>query len=524
MVLGVSFSLVFVTLEREVRYILILFIKYFTLMICCFYTCIKLLHISLKKNVYLSLLVFMVTTLPLMCIFRTYIKPFSFFIFVILISGFVIYNLRISIRLAMIVSMISFGIAYVIFMLAAAITYPLGFFISIFTKQYPSDFICMILIGFIQILLILLPFKIRRFRNGMSFLYDRGASDIGFFISINILLTVSYYSLFQTAYLVFTIPIFFIILSGITLFLWWKKSLTKKYIDKLNHRELDTLQNMIRDKDLQIEDLKYHNSELSKIIHKDNKLIPSMELAVREYLITIETETNPTLHIEKGKDLIKQLRTITKERRGILSSYENKNQSIDQTEVQSIDHTLSYMYYKAQNFDIGFDLILNGSTKYLVEHIIQEEDLRILLGDLIENAIIATKTENQKKIMVNMGIVNECYSIEVFDSGCHFPIDVLLNLGLKQTTTHGQEGGSGIGLMTSYELITKYQASFVIEEFEDNIYIKKVSIVFDNLGQVRIHSIRPDVITTLSFRNDIIVIYKSRHETNRSTYGELQFT
>ncbi len=502
-----------------------LIVKYFAIMISCFYISMKLLHITPKKNVYISLLIFMTPSVPLICLLRTHFKPISFFVFVILISGFVIYNLKVSIRLALIVSIISFGLSFFIFIIAATITLPIGGLISLFTHQYPSDFICMIIIAIIHLSLITVPFKFRRLRNGMSFLYDRGSSDLGFIISINILLTVSYFSLYKKAHLIFVVPFFFLVLSGLTLFLWWKKALSKKYIDKINLKEIDTLQEMINEKNRQIDALKYHNSELSKIIHKDNKLIPSMELAVREYLTTAEAEADPSLHIGKGKDLIEQLNTITQERSGIITTYETNNQLLDQTNVQSIDHTLSYMYHKAINFNVGFNLILTGSVKYLVENIIGEEDLRTLLADLIENAIIATKEENQRKIMVNIGIANELYSLDVFDSGSHFSIDVLLNLGLKQTTTHAHEGGSGIGLMTTYELITKYQASFVIEEYQDSLFAKKVSIVFDNLCQVRVNSVRPEVITTLSFRNDIIVTGNTKIDPQEpNPYGELQFT
>jgi len=419
---------------------------------------------------------------------------------------FIVYFLKTPKKLTLIVSILSFGVSTIDFLLAAIVTLPIGVFISLFTHQYPSETVSITLVCVLQLIFATIPFLFRRFKKGMPFLYEYSSSDLAFYLGITLLLAISFFGISKNAYLVFTIPVFFTILCGLTLVFWWKNNLTKRYIDKINAKERNDLHAIIDEKDKQIEELKFHNNELSKIIHKDNKLIPALELAVREYLSSASQECGHQLHIDKGNELIKQLKGLTLERAGILQNYESKSKKLTLTNILPIDNLFSYMLQKANNLDIVFDVSLTCSLKHLTRDIINEEDLRTLFADLIDNAIIATKNEKIKRIMININKYNGHYFIDILDSGAPFKPEVLLNLGLKQTTTHANEGGSGIGLMSIYELTKNYKGSLEIEEITDNmLFTKRVSLVFDKLHQYRIKTMRKDVIDVLSSRKDIIV-------------------
>jgi Signal transduction histidine kinase regulating C4-dicarboxylate transport system len=422
---------------------------------------------------------------------------------------FVCFNvlfLRITRKLTLIVSIISFGASTLSFLFAILIFYPIHAFISYVTNHNPSRIVAIIIISLLQFMVSTIPFRFRRLKKGMPFLYDYSSSDLGFYISITLLLAVSFFGTSDTAYLVFTIPVFFMVLCGVSILFWWRSNLTKRYIDKLNANEKEELQKIIEEKSNQVDELKYHNNELSKIIHKDNKLIPSLELAVREYLLSAENEEDHQLHITKAKELIEQLNRISHERSGILHTYEKNSKQLTSTTIQSIDHLFSYMMQKANSFDISFDLTLIGNISNLTDKMVNEEDLRTLLADLIENAIIATKAQIHKRILVQIQEEDTRYSINIYDSGSPFSVEVLKNLGIKRTTTHANDGGSGIGLMTTYELIREYEASLEIEEYrEGDLFTKRVSIVFDYFNQYRIKSFRKVIIKTLSDRKEIIL-------------------
>jgi hypothetical protein len=62
------------------------------------------------------------------------------------------------------------------------------------------------------------------------------------------------------------------------------RGLTKTYLARLRTEEIRALENIVREKEQRIAQLEQQNEALSRIIHKDNKLIPAMELAVREFL------------------------------------------------------------------------------------------------------------------------------------------------------------------------------------------------------------------------------------------------
>ena len=70
---------------------------------------------------------------------------------------------------------------------------------------------------------------------------------------------------------------------------------------------------------------------------------------------------------------------------------------------------------------------------------------------------------------------------------------------LLRNTTHGDDGGSGIGMMTTCELCRKYSASLRIEPVTDGDYTKCISVVFDGTagGPCRIE------ICPLLFPNNI---------------------
>ena len=83
-----------------------------------------------------------------------------------------------------------------------------------------------------------------------------------------------------------------------------------------------------------------------------------------------------------------------------------------------------------------------------------------------------------------MGSKNGLYNIEIYDSGPPFSKEVLSSLGIRPVTTHKEQGGSGIGLMTVAELCRKYNAGFAVVELTDSpAYCKKISVCFGGREQ-----------------------------------------
>jgi len=148
---------------------------------------------------------------------------------------------------------------------------------------------------------------------------------------------------------------------------------------------------------------------------------------------------------------------------------------------------------------IDFELQLKGNIHYMTNNLITKEDLETLLADHIKNAIIAINhTDNvNRSILVKLGKIDENYGLYIYDSGVEFEKETLENLGKKPSTTHKDEGGTGMGFMNTFDTLRKCKASLTIEEFnkpsKDN-YTKVIMIKFDNKNEFKVKSYRENEI------------------------------
>ena len=160
---------------------------------------------------------------------------------------------------------------------------------------------------------------------------------------------------------------------------------------------------------------------------------------------------------------------------------------------------LRYMQSECNKNKIEFILKLNGRIQPMINNLIDKYDLETLLADHIRNAIIAVEhSENiNRSIMVKLGKTDGEYGLSIYDSGIEFKIETLKNLGKTPSTTHAEEGGTGMGFMNTFETLKKYKASLKIEEIgkpsKDN-YTKVISIKFDNQNDYNIKSYRQEEI------------------------------
>lgn len=230
-----------------------------------------------------------------------------------------------TISLSLVTLVISEGIHYILFLLAALLTALV--IAPFFYGRYDLPYVAIQFTGgLLELLLIFLLFKIKRLRRGMPFLYQIGSSATGFILSCFILLIVTIISFYDSIpdmqFLFLLIALFLI---GLLLYCWWRFRITRDYREKLRQAELKALQNELIEKDNRIRKLEENNDALAKIIHKDNKLIPAMELAVCEYLEDGITDGDTR---KKGEQLASGLKTMAQDRKGTLNSYRHDEQAL----------------------------------------------------------------------------------------------------------------------------------------------------------------------------------------------------
>ena len=362
-------------------------------------------------------------------------------------------------------------------------------------------------IGIIQFLLIYLFFKIKRFKYGFSFLQGKetmnkeNTSKIGILVSsiiIAISLVLSRYSRTTSKIL-----IAILILGGILMIYWIKKSITKYYKEKMKERTVEIQQEQIKQQDEKIKDLQTELADVLQINHKYSHRISAMEKAVTK--LGTKLQANEEFAEEYG-DILSSIKKLSKEYKEEVASV-IKETKLPKTNIFSIDNLLEYMKQESEKDKIDFKLNLDFDINEILETKIPQNKLETMLADHIRDAIIAINCSENKdrriKVVLDKGDNN--YQIKFYDTGIEFEIETLSKLGLKRTTTHKSTGGSGIGFMTTFETLKQCKASLIIEEYSDLEYTKAVIIKFDNKNEYRIHSYRAEEIKNKIQDNRIII-------------------
>ena len=427
-------------------------------------------------------------------------------------------------------SLFIFSINYIIFVISVVITSVLMLFISYeFGKKYGQGFA--VIVQFICIAALL---KSSRLRRGILSLQRTIYSMQGIIISMLIIFFAPLINngAYDHIYIIVYTCVFIL---AVLIFVYWRTAITKYYLERLILRDNDLLNAELEEKNAYIEKLLRDKEQLEKLNHKNYKLIPAMQVAVTHYIngvnaymlssdmIPVLAETAVAVEdtevdiefdnfIKEGNKLIKELEKMKAEWTELVNS-ENLSELNDLPScgVSRLDYILSYMYERQLKEDFSLKVDVECSLDKLTDRIISEEDLATLVADLLENAIIATRYNERKEILIRLGIMGKEYTIEVYDSGIPFDKEVLAKYGREQITTHADESGSGIGLMQMSEILSKCGASLYIEEYSEGerSHTKRISVVFNRKHQYVLYTCRSDEdIAYLKKRSDLMVIKK----------------
>ena len=301
-----------------------------------------------------------------------------------------------------------------------------------------------------------------------------------------------------------------LILFAIIMFITIQKSLQIYYKQKLLVQELEETKNELEKKNKEIKELEQENLNFSKTSHtlahkqkvleyKLNQLInQSAENEPNKNNTNASKENNTTNQANKPENIETEQIQDIKERLAEISKdlYQNEKPTrLAQTGIKRIDNMLEYMQSESEKHHIKLELQITGNIHHMTNKIIEEKDLETLIADHVKNAIIAinhSKNEN-KSILVKLGKIEENYGLAIYDTGIEFENETLENLGKKPSTTHAEEGGTGMGFMNTFDTINKYKASLIINEIgkeSETNYTKAIIIKFDQKNEFKIDSYR----------------------------------
>ena len=444
--------------------------------------CIELIiidrKVSRKNNIFLVILFVLIT------IFCKMLKDLFGFTYYIIYLGFILSIIimkvcKESITLSIISVTISLSLAYIMFFISAMISFILSAAFHIV-----NDYYSFMIILIIYTVLIYIFSKIKRFSKGISFLQDKLKNENMDIIMLNLSIIILIFIILISNYKEIIngkLGVSFIILS-IIMFITIQKSLQLYYKQKLQEREVEEIKKELKNKETEIKELEKENLKLNKKNHSIAHKQRSLEYELEQMVLN-----NQIVDRNHVRDKIEKL------------SKEMQNETISieltRTGINEIDNMLKYMQSECVKNKIDFQLQINGNIHHMVNTYIGKEELEILIADLIKNAIIAINHSKNinKSILVRLGIIDGAYSLYIYDSGIEFEIDTLINLGIKPSSTHEKDGGTGMGLMNTFDTLKKYKASLIIDEYgkpvNDN-FTKVIKIIFDNKNVYRIESYR----------------------------------
>lgn len=478
-------------------------LKNCAIIICSIYYYFRLLNIPYSKENAARLSILSVLSIVFSTLTDYYHPAYTTCMTILYLSIFLSHITQTSFALSITTTTLSFGFSYFLATILCSIVSIFLLLLSYKETLLPSRIICC----FLQLLLMPFPFRFARFKNGMPFLRKKSFSTSGMIICICIIIS-SIFMNSQTYQPFYTLIIFFLFLLGILIYRYWQNNITKVYLDRLHERNIIDLNEIIAEQSKEITRLDDENKRLAAIVHKDNKLIPTLEFSMQTY-IQKNNLTN-TIDFAEGNQLLQWLNTLSIERKEILHKQEITCHTIKKTNVLCIDQYLKYIQSTALDSNIDFQVNISFDVEYFLKHIISKNDFETLLQDLLDDALHTTQENNGGYILLSMHLISDIYTISIFDSGTPFTTDVLIKWGLEQITT--RPNGTGIGMMTTYNILKKYQASFIIHEFDKNnhSFTKEISISFDKKSNYILQTNRSEQeLNQLSERPDLQIIYSS---------------
>ena len=459
-------------------------IKMVCIILYTYYTNFKIINIELNFNLKSVGKIYAVIIITMICGIIRYEISYLVSIVCLILMISIIWDKN-NISRSLLTTIVSLSINYTIFLMAIIINFILNA-----TIKLNSDAVNLAIIIICHGILLFIVFRIKKFKYGISFLrkniqneyIDIFTLNISGIILFSIILLVN-----SNIESVKTLSVGIIVLA-IIMFISIKKSLQLYYKQKLLVQELNETKEELENTKKELKQVEEENLSFSKKSHSIAHKQKSLEYKIQQLTSKAEISTEEAGEVkdrlkEIKKDLYKESATV----------------ELSKTEITEIDDMLKYMQSECIKNKIDFEFQLTGNIHYMTNNLISKEDLEILLADHIKDAIIAVNhTDNiNRSILVRLGEIEGVYSLYIYDSGIEFEIETLKNLGKKPSTTHADEGGTGMGFMNTFDTLRKYEASLIINELnkpnKDN-YTKVLIFKFDKKNEFEIISYRQEEI------------------------------
>lgn len=475
---------------------------YFILCAFSFFSTAHLFCCSLGIKIIKNKLVFLLTSGLLLSLAYMLLKQYNeqlpnflLFLFIPLVLSFISENRLGSSIIVGLISLSIFQIAKVIATLAVAVIF---WSIGYTQKDLLVYTVALVIASTICVLFM----KIKRFKRGVQIFNNEKHMGLGLMLS-SVVFAITCIDLdeYNDKDIIFVILISGVIVFGFGLFIWIKSAITARYREHLQSQSEEHYQEILEERDKEIEKLNQSNAYLAKIVHRDNHLMSNVNTSIDMYFNSDDEADKETL--------LRELQTLAKERSEVINKEQLESKLLPSTGNLLIDGAINDLYIKAAAHGIDFNLTVTSTVDEIIGKYISQTDLQTLLCDHIKDAIIAVDSygESGGKILVNLSKQNDNYCIDIYDSGVAFKPDTLSKLGRERVTTHADSGGSGIGFMTTFETLKKAYVSLIITEFDSTMpFTKSVVFRFDGESSFIIQSHRSEELKEKLTRDDVVIL------------------
>ena len=453
----------------------------------------KVLNLEEKIN-YKWAIMYIITAILYICMSMLLNREINTTIFTLICIS-IIYTIiyKFKIMYSMLISAVSISINQILFYIASTFIY-----FPMKLLNIENRYLAFILIALVQAILLFLFWKIKRIRNGITFLKKWKNDEYINLLLLNassailfLIVIISNYqegitSKFGVMLIIFAIVMFITIWKSLQLY--YKQQMLEKVLEKIQKDLADKTEEV---KKLEAENLSF--SEIShSIAHRQDSLKHKLEKLSKNTEFADEISINAQID-----NITKDLRKKTKI-------------ELEKTGIEIVDDMLDCMQAKCVENDIDFQLQINGNIYHMINNYIPKEDLEILLADHIKDAIIAINhCENiNKSILVKIGKIDGIYGVYFYDSGIEFEFNTLLNLGKIPITTHKSEGGTGMGFMNTFKTLSKTKGSLEIEEIgkpSKSNFTKVLKFKFNNKNEYKIISYKGKELKEKDEENKLII-------------------
>ncbi len=382
-------------------------------------------------------------------------------------------------------AVISLGIAIFLTLLSFVLALPVLLPLYGYENEELRTLFAQITSTVFLIVLTFVLFKIKRFKSAIVPLRNDGTYDALTFAGIiSIFAMTLFYISSDLREDIMDLSFLFLAFSALTLIIGWRRVITRRYRQQLMHRNIEHLEKALASSQQEQRNITEKNEELAKIIHRDNKLIPSMMIAV-ENCIKGGSAAD-------AQGVLDELKKMYEERTDAVLSIVESATPLKKTGDFTIDSIMEFLRgigvkHKAE---MSVEAEENAVT-LLREKFVDVTELNTMLCDLGENALIAAKSG---KVKFSFNCPDNMPQISIYDSGEPFAVQVLAEMGKKKITTNIHDGGTCTGLFQTFKILKTYAASFIIDEADcGEEFTKRVIIIPDGKGRHIIRSCREEV-------------------------------